>query len=110
MQVSHITVVNPRMIDSILSVKFNKRFNKLLKYINYLLNSDDSDSGNIAIALNEVALLRGILLNRYQKFLNQEKEELFLRKLRIVENELRLKEVMILVNENSYDEEKGKSR
>ena len=110
MQVSHITVVNPRMIDSILSVKFNKRFNKLLKYINYLLNSDDSDSGNIAIALNEVALLRGILLNRYQKFLNQEKEELFLRKLRIVENELRLKEVMILASENSYDEEKGKSR
>ena len=110
MQVSHITVVNPRMIDSILSVKFNKRFNKLLKYINYLLNSDDSDSSNIAIALNEVALLRGILLNRYQKFLNQEKEELFLRKLRIVENELRLKEVMILANENSYDEEKGKSR
>ena len=65
MQVSHITVVNPQMIDSILSLKFNKRFNKLLKYINFILNSDDNDSTNIAIALNEVELLRSILLNRY---------------------------------------------
>ena len=110
MQVSHITVVNPQMIDSILSLKFNKRFNKLLKYINFILNSDDNDSTNIAIALNEVELLRSILLNRYQKFLNQEKEELFLRKLRIVENELRLKEVMLLANENTYLEQKGKGR
>ncbi len=110
MQVSHITVVNPQMIDSILSLKFNKRFNKLLKYINFILNSDDSDSTNIAIALNEVELLRSILLNRYQKFLNQEKEELFLRKLRIVENELRLKEVMLLANENTYLEQKEKGR
>lgn len=110
MQVSHITVVNPQMIDSILSLKFNKRFNKLLKYINFILNSDDSDSTNIAIALNEVELLRSILLNRYQKFLNQEKEGLFLRKLRIVENELRLKEVMLLANENTYLEQKEKGR
>lgn len=110
MQVSHITVVNPQMIDSILSLKFNKRFNKLLKYINFILNSDDNDSTNIAIALNEVELLRSILLNRYQKFLNQEKEELFLRKLRIVENELRLKEVMLLANENTYLEQKEKGR
>ncbi len=96
-KVNHITVVDPKMIDSILTLKFNKRFNKLLKYVTYLLNESNDDTG-IAIALNEVEKLRGILLNRYQKFLNQEKEELFLKKLRIIENELRLKEVML----NSY--------
>ena len=107
-KVNHITVVDPKMIDSILTLKFNKRFNKLLKYVTYLLNESNDDTG-IAIALNEVEKLRGILLNRYQKFLNQEKEELFLKKLRIIENELRLKEVMIN-NYLSNIEQESRSR
>lgn len=107
-KVNHITVVDPKMIDSILTLKFNKRFNKLLKYVTYLLNESNDDTG-IAIALNEVEKLRGILLNRYQKFLNQEKEELFLKKLRIIENELRLKEVM-LNNYLSIIEQESRSR
>ena len=100
-KVNHITVVDPKMIDSILSQKFNKRFNKLLKYVSYLLNENEDDASGVAIALNEVEKLRGILLNKYQKFLNQEKEKLFLKKLRIIENELRIKEIML--NNYLYD-------
>ena len=94
-KVSNVTVVDPKMINDILTIKFNRRFKKLLTLVSAVLNDTDATDADTALALDEVQLVKEILLNRYQKFLNQEKEELFLKKLRVLENELRLKQVMI---------------
>ena len=83
------------MINEILTIKFNRRFKKLLTLVSAVLNDTDATDADTALALDEVQLVKEILLNRYQRFLNQEKEELFLKKLRVLENELRLKQVMI---------------
>ena len=94
-KVSNVTVVDPKMINEILTIKFNRRFKKLLTLVSAVLNDTDATDADTALALDEVQLVKEILLNRYQRFLNQEKEELFLKKLRVLENELRLKQVMI---------------
>ena len=94
-KVSNVTVVDPKMINDILTIKFNRRFKKLLTLVSAVLNDTDATDADTALALDEVQLVKEILLNRYQRFLNQEKEELFLKKLRVLENELRLKQVMI---------------
>ena len=111
--VNKVVVVNPVLVDNILSIKFNEKFRALLQMAQYVLNSDTDDTSGIAIALDEVAMLKGILLNRYQHFLSKEKEELFLQKLRIIENQLRSKEVAMRTNYYQIMEEeqsKGKSR
>ena len=103
-KVSNVTVVDPKMINEILTIKFNRRFKKLLTLVSAVLNDTDASDADTALALDEVQLVKEILLNRYQKFLNQEKEELFLKKLRVLENELRLKQVMILHQNMQYYE------
>lgn len=111
LDVKEVTVINPELIDSILSIKFNKIFNKLFNKVVDVLNDDASESDTMMV-LGEVELLRGILLNKYQNFLKFEKEELFLKKLRLLENELKVKIMMIrekrLAMEEELEVSKGK--
>ena len=94
-KVSEVTIVDKQMIDKILSTKFDKSFKKVVNMASYVINDDDADDDAVRMVLDEVELVRQILLSRYQKFINHEKEQLFLKKLRLIENELRMKQVQI---------------
>ena len=94
-KVNEVTIVDKVMIDKILSMKFDKSFKQLVALALRVINDEDADDAEAEIVLDEVELLRQILLNRYQKFLSYEKEQLFLKKLRIIENEMRVKQVKI---------------
>lgn len=111
-KVNQVTIVDRVMIDKILTMKFNKSFKKVVALALQVINDEDSDEGNVAIVLGEVELVREILLNRYQKFLSYEKEQLFLKKLRLIENELRMKLVAIKRKAQLLEmqEEKTRSR
>ncbi len=104
LKIKEINVIDPSMIESILTIKFNKVFNKLLNVSIDVINDEDSTSDDTAHVLGEVERLRGILLNKYHRFLTQEKEELFLNRLRYLENELKSKMYM---NTNSYENSRG---
>ena len=95
MKVNSVTIFDRVMLDKILSMKFNKSFNRVVKLALHVINDEDATDDDCEIILGEVELVRQILLNRYQKFLNHEKEELFLKKLRLIENEMRMKQVQI---------------
>ena len=107
--IKNVKMVDPELSNIILSIKLNDKFNKLLKLVNNYLNNDDAGDADTALVLDEFSMIRDILLNRYQKFLNQQQEALYLKKLRLVENEIRVKEIKIkaMVMEQ---EERGKSR
>ena len=111
-KVNKVTIVDRVMIDKILTMKFNKSFKKVVALALQVINDEDSDEGNVTIVLGEVELVREILLNRYQKFLSYEKEQLFLKKLRLIENELRMKQVAIKRKAQFLEmqEEKTRSR
>lgn len=88
-----ITIIKPSIIDGILTQKVDKKISKIIRLVMYILNDEDgsTDPSDVMLALNEITKLRRILLNRYQDFITKENEELFLKKLRILENELRIK-------------------
>lgn len=111
--VNKVLVVDKSLTDNILSIKFNDKFKTLLKYAMYVINDEDATSTDTAIVLDEVAMLKGILLNRYQKFLSKEKERLFLEKLRLIENQIRSKDFAIKMHSfrsNTESMHNGKSR
>ena len=109
-KVNKVTIVDRVMIDKILTMKFNKSFKKVVALALQVINDEDSDEGNVTIVLGEVELVREILLNRYQKFLSYEKEQLFLKKLRLIENELRMKQVAIKRKAQMLDMQEEKTR
>ncbi|MBR1417050.1 MAG: hypothetical protein IJ572_04460 [Bacilli bacterium] len=107
-EVKSITVTDDKLIDKILTIKINNIFTRLLMIVNDAFNSDDNPSG-VVIALDEIELVKGIILNKYHKFLKKEKEELYLKKLLLIEEEMRFKYYSL---QESYNivENKGKSR
>lgn len=109
-KVNAVTIVDRVMIDKILTMKFNKSFKKVVQLALRVINDEDADDGDVTIVLGEVELVREILLNRYQKFLNYEKEQLFLKKLRLIENELRMKQVTIKRKAQLLEMENEKTR
>ncbi|MBE6160748.1 MAG: hypothetical protein E7158_00805 [Firmicutes bacterium] len=115
-RVNKITLYNSSMIDIILSKKIEKAFERLVSITYDILTTDDEESSSDAsIALDEVAKLRAVILNKYQKFLKKEKEEEYIKKLRFLENELRSKIVIHnvykgLIEQEEFTEERGHSR
>ena len=108
--VKEVTVYNPVMIDAILTAKFNKTFKKIIAMAKLIIDDEDSTDDHVAICLDEVELVRQILLNKYNDFLNYEKEQLFLQKLRIIENELRIKAMYIKEKAMFLEMEEEKTR
>ena len=110
-EINKITIFNPSMIDIILSKKIEKQFKRVAAITYDVLSSDDDESAaDAVIALDDVSKLRAIILNKYQKFLDKEKEKMYIKKLRILENQLRSKIAFERQYIESYEENKGKGR
>lgn len=116
LKIKELIIVNPDMISSLICHNFNKKYQKIVEWL--LNNSDFSDNDNstgtnLMMALDEVARLRTIIINKYKLFLQKKEEEELLKKLKIVENELRVKVIdfkMIKAQELAKEEERGKGR
>ena len=108
-EVKEVTVINPNMIDNILSIKFNTQFNKLMALALKVVKDEDATEGDAQVVLGEVELIRQIITNRYQKFLKRSKEDMFLKKLRLIENEMRIKILCLKetkqLNPDHFDDE-----
>lgn len=76
-KVNEVTIVDRVMIDKILSMKFDKSFKQLVALALRVINDEDADDAEAEIVLDEVELVRQVLLNKYQKFLNYEKNSYF---------------------------------
>ena len=92
-KVKEIIIVNPQIIDSLITYYFDKKYKKILEtYLNFLQDDEDNptDTGFL-IALDDIARLRNILIAKYNLILSKKKREKCLKKLKILENEIRSK-------------------
>ena len=109
-KVNEVKIVDKVMIEKILSMKFERAFKQLVALALRVINDEDADDDTAMIVLDEVELVRQILLERYHKFISQEKEKLFLKKLRIIENEIRVKQIKIKQKAVYLEQQEEKSR
>ena len=114
LKISKLTIVSPDITTSLICYNFNKKYQKIVECFFNNSNFDDDTSGtNLMLALDEVARLRTIIINKYQKFLKKKESEELLKKLKLLENEIRVKIIdfkMLKTQELSKEEERGKSR
>ena len=109
-KVNEVKIVDKVMIEKILSMKFDKSFKQLVALALRVINDEDADETATELVLGEVELVRQILLERYHKYISKEKEALFLKKLRIIENEIRVKEIKIKQKAIYLEQQEEKTR
>lgn len=90
--IDNLNIVKPEIISSLIINNFDKKYKKILKvYLKALEADDDTTGGILMMALDEVARLRTIIINKYNKVLKNKEIENLLKKLKIMENEIRIK-------------------
>ena len=118
MHVREITIVNQELIDVLIKYSFNKNYKKILEmYLNAMEDESEGSEGNLIVVLDDIARLRSIIIKKYRTILSRKLEEQFLRRLKLLENELRTKIIDIRImrenqkeNELIMSEEKGRGR
>lgn len=95
--VNRVMIINPTFIDKIATRKINTKFNKLINMMQIVCEvGDEDESGEgYRIALDEAEKLKQELWNKYRKFITEEKLALMMKKIEILEDELKLRQELL---------------
>ena len=110
--VNKVVIINPSLAGKVAKKKLDLKFRKLLQLLNIIFETDDDTGTAYYQGLNEVSKLRMELLNKYRKHLEEEEANLMVKKLDILEQELRVRIYYLQQNyQNDYSNSmEGKSR
>ena len=106
-KVTKITVMDKEMLSELFSSKVEKKYNRLLQIVYTLLTSDDTTSGDVLVAYTEIERIREYLLS-LDEYVTKKFMEKYLKKLYILE--LELKKVHVMELQEEIDEERGMGR
>lgn len=98
-EVKKITILDPNMLNTLWEHKIDKEYSKLLKLIYSLVSNDDTTSTDVLIAYTEIERIKEYLLTLKNKGLKKELLDKYLKKLYILELELKKNHVMELTEE-----------
>ena len=84
-------------------IKAKKRFNHLINLLSIIYEDEDGGGDGLRLAKNEAEKFRMEIINKYRKYLSDERIELYENKLSILEDELNLRLEYLYQNENSLD-------
>lgn len=89
--INKLTIYNSKMINNVLSKKYIRRYKNLLKLVYLLFNDVFPDDSGYSSVLNESDKLKGILTDKYRKFLEIEEYEKYMKELSLIDNEVQKK-------------------
>lgn len=105
--VNKIVIIKPSMIEKVLRRKIKHKLDTYLKLIINFIESDDSDSSDaLREALNDLTRYKSIVNNKYKKYLDDNYLNLLLKKIYLLEYELRRR--LEYVNQLDYEYEETK--
>lgn len=121
-EVNEMMVINTSFVEKLLKRKIQRKLEAYLKYIMEIIDSDDSDAGKLAEALNDLEKYNSIVNNNYRKYLEDKYINILNKKMELLKQELKsklftnrdyiMKQYEMMCNKNNYEEveTKGKSR
>lgn len=111
--VNRMILINPSLIEKMVDKKVKRKFDYLINLLSVVYENDDDTGEGLRLALDEAEKFRMELINKYKQYIKEEKFELLLKKIAILEDELFLR-MQYIINREFYmePEEKveGKSR
>ncbi len=111
--ISSIIITDPEFINRVATKKIKSKFDRLISMMQIVceVGDDDETGEGYLIALNEAEKLRMELWNKYKSYISAKKLELMLKKIAILEDELKLRYTVLMNTlEEKEEKEKGHSR
>ena len=106
--VNEMILINPSLIEKLISKKCNKTFNKIIKMLSVVSSDDDDDDSGYMLILDEIERFKNILINKYKHYIEEKEYEMVMKKLELLKQEVESrKKVLIETLENQHS--KGKS-
>lgn len=107
--VKSMVLLNPSLIEKMVDIKARKRFNHLINLLAIVYEDNDDSGEGLMLAKNEAEKFRMEIINKYKRYISEEKLELYESKLGILEDELDLR-LSTLKDHNDEISMEGKSR
>ena len=112
--VSKVVVINPSLIEKLVNKKCKRTLEKLIKMTGVIYDQEDEDGdAGLSFILNEIEKFRQLLDSKYKEYKKKKEYKLYLKKLEIIESEVKLRKKVLekkLESEISMEEKKGKGR
>ncbi len=89
--VNKLVLIKPSFVEKVLRRKVKKKLELYLNYIIELLDSDDEGNGSFREILDELSRYKDVIRYRYQKYLGESYVDLMMKKIELLEYELKLK-------------------
>jgi len=83
-----VKIYDERLIEEIISNKFNERYKRLLYIIMDINNSDDTSDTDTDLVRCQIDELRNLLMNKYKNHLSKELLNKYLKMLLILESKI----------------------
>ena len=90
-EVGHLTLVEPELIEKVLKRKTKRKLNTYLNFLLTVIDDDDTDGEALELVIEDAIRYKAIIINKYSKFLDKKYINTLLRKVNMVEKELRAK-------------------
>ena len=106
--VSKVTLYNPVLIKNYVSKKCKRNMDKILKLLKLLFDSDNTDPSSFMLALNEIEKFRQLIMFKYKEYMDKKEYNILIKKLEILEQEVKNKMNYVYQEEFYLEEKKGK--
>lgn len=108
-EVSQMTINSKNFVEHIVKKKVSRKLEGYIQFIMSLVDDENAGGELLGFVLNDVTRFRAVVMNKYRKYLDQHYIDLLLKKLDLLEHELKVKSYY-MSNVQEYSETKGKSR
>lgn len=111
-KVNKLLIIKPSFVEKVLKRKTKRKLELYLEFIINMLESEDDDAGKINLALNDLIRYKSIIKNNYRIYLDKLYYELLMKKIDVIEKELKVRKMYLDMTYNEYqvEEKSRKSR
>lgn len=84
-----VVIVDSKLCSSYIKQSINNRINKVISFMLHILSDDDVSESDSGMVIDEVNRLKGIIINKYKKYMEEDEYKETLNKLIIIEEEFK---------------------
>ena len=108
MEVNKMVVINPSFIEKVLKKKIKRKLDLYLQFIVSVIDDEDTDPSNLRYVLDDLERYRRTIINKYQRYLDEKYINLLLKKIELLNNEIKTK--LLYMKEPIEKEEEKETR